>query len=399
VHDPQGRESWLDGAVPACPGRPNRSRSHARGAQPGSSRCGCDTVTLERVVVFALIVLVIGWSTKRLAQWWTLWHERMRAAPQAPRPVAAPKSAPRHALATLREPPTDDDLVVTVARVILESRLANPLAILSGLRLEDAIDLTCYAAAATAFIDRNHGLEIDIGGSVVTVVTNVHELALKSTHLTFEVTSAIRADIARGTVQLVHDGDGKLLAMVRDTRTGKVTDLLRGVPSGARLGALTAAVYGLAHLVSAKDLAAKLDALAAKVDVFAAFRSIDQHEAVYARVKELGMKPLDAPTLAELRSLRQEVRELRHVWRGEVVLGLEVLRDPPPANGLRRLLPGPRARHVAVRDGTWSRVGRPTRPPPPFLLVPNGRRPPRVRGRDAPVRACSAARLRRGRPR
>ena len=74
------------------------------------------------------------------------------------------------------------------------------------------------------------------------------------------------------------DGDGTLLAMVRDARTGTSTELLRGVPSGGRVGALTATVYGLAHLVSAQDL----------------------------------------------RGLCEEARELRYVWRGEVVHALSI---------------------------------------------------------------------------
>jgi len=258
-------------------------------------------------------------------------------------------------------PPADDDVLEAAARMILEAYPANPLAILADLRLDDAIDVRRYGEAALRFEEREHRLELAVAGDVVTVVTNVRDLARTGSQLSFELTSTIRAGLVRGTLRLVRDGDGKLLAMVQDARTGKLTELLRGVPSGARLGALTATVYGLAHLVSAQDLATKLDGVTAKVDVLLAARSIDQRarlEAVYARAKELGMLPLDAAAVEELRGLRHEVRELRYVWRGEVVHALRSLRDPPSVNRMNARFPGTRVRHVAMHDSLREAAGR-----------------------------------------
>lgn len=304
-------------------------------------------VTPDRVLLLALLALAVGWGVWRLRRW--------RRGP-----AESPASARTGALVPLT-PAAEDDVLEVAARMILEAFPANPLAILADLRLDDAIDVRRYGEAARRFEEREHRQELAVAGDIVTVVTNVRDLARTGSQLTFELTSTIRAGLARGTLRLVRDGDGKLLAMVQDARTGRLTELLRGVPSGARLGALTATVYGLAHLVSAKDLATKLDAVTAKIDVLLVARSIDQRarlEAVFARAKELGMAPLDPAAVEELRGLRHEVRELRYVWRGEVVHALRSLRDPPPVNRMNARFSVTRVRHAAMHDGLREAAGR-----------------------------------------
>ncbi|MBA2666600.1 MAG: hypothetical protein H0X64_11365 [Gemmatimonadaceae bacterium] len=311
-------------------------------------------MTLERITLILLAMLLAGWTVGWLARLRATRRGRTVAVGWAPRTAEAKEQA----LLQVVPPQSDaDDVLALAARTLLLTRLPNPLAILAGLRLEDALDVRRYGAAAADFERRAHHLEIDISGNAATVVMNVRDLAHSGRYLTFELTSSIQGGIARGTLQLARDGNGKLLAMVKDSRTGKVTDLLRGVPSGARLGALTATVYGLAHLVSAKDLATKLDALSGKVDLLLAFRSIDQRarlEAAYASVKELGMQQLDAAGLAELRRVRNELRELRHVWRGESMHRLRSLHALPHVTRVNRLFPRTKAKHAAhnaaVRD-------------------------------------------------
>ena len=305
-------------------------------------------VTLDRVLLLALLVLAVGWGVWRLRLRW----RRV--------PAESPASARSGVLVPLT-PAADVDVLEVAARMILEAFPANPLAILADLRLDDAIDVRRYGEAALRFEEREHRQELVVAGDIVTVVTNVRDLARTGSQLSFELTSTIRAGLAQGTLRLVRDGEGKLLAMVQDARTGKMTELLRGLPSGARLGALTATVYGLAHLVSAQDLATKLDGVAAKVDVLLAARSIDQRarlEAVYARAKELGMLPLDAAAIEELRGLRHEVRELRYAWRGEVVHALRALRDPPPVTRVNTYFPNTKTRHGAMHDSLYEAAGR-----------------------------------------
>lgn len=318
-------------------------------------------MTPELIAVIVLVILLLGMSVTLFARGWAARRRRRLADGTASVALAVRLREDEAHPSEYTELAVPEDALTLAARALLLTRPPNPLAILAGLRLEDALDVRQYGAAAADFEHRAHHLEIDISGKAASVVMNVRDLANSGKHLTFELTSEIQGGIARGTLRLARDGNGKLLAMVKDSRTGKVTDLLRGVPSGARLGALTATVYGLAHLVSAKDLATKLDALSGKVDLLLAFRSIDQRarlEAAYGRVKELGMQPLDAAGLAELRGVRNELRELRHVWRGEAVHGLRSLRAPPNVTRMNRRFPGVKAKHAAHAAAVRDTVGR-----------------------------------------
>ena len=296
-------------------------------------------MSVERLLLVALLMVVVG-----SAAWFVVrWRRRYGDAGER------------------RQTPPADEALAIAAWAILEARPANPLALLADLTLEEAIDVRRYGDAVVRFHEREHRTDVRIAGTVVSVATNVRELATAGSKLTFELTSSIRAGLARGTLRLVRDRNGKLLASVQNTRTGTITELLRGAPSGARLGALTATVYGLAHLVSAQDLATKLDAVAEKVDVLIAFRGIDQRarlEAAYARARELGMRPIDAAAMQELRTIRHDVRELRFVWLGEVMHAVDALRDPRQVNRWNERLPGTKASHVAVRDGLHEAFGR-----------------------------------------
>ena len=291
------------------------------------------------MLLIALLAVVIG-----SAAWFAVrWMRRHREAGRS------------------RQAPPADEALAIAAWTILEARPANPLGLLTDLRLEEAIDVRSYGAAIARFQEREHQSDVRIAGNVVSVATNVRELATAGSQLTFELTSSIRAGLARGTLRLVRDRNGSLLASVKDTHTGKITELLRGAPRGARLGALTATVYGLAHLVSAQDLATRLDDVAKKIDVLIAFRGIDQRarlEAAYARARELGMRPLDAAAVQELRTIRHDVRELRYVWRGEVMHAVDALRDLRPLNRWNERIPGTKASHAAVRDGLHEAFGR-----------------------------------------
>lgn len=307
-------------------------------------------MTLERIVLIALLAVAFGWGAWRVALWWRRRGRRTEEGAGASGSI-------------VRRPPAvaAGDALTIAAWTILEAHAPNPLAVLADLQLEEAIDARRYGEAVARFQAREHRGDLTVAGQVVTVATNVRDLAKAGSQLTFELTSSIRAGLARGTLRLVRDGNGKLLASVKDSRTGKITELLRGAPSGARLGALTATVYGLAHIVSAQDLATKLDAVAHKVDLLVALRGVDQRarlEAAYARAKEIGLGPLDEAAAQELRGIRHDVRELRNVWRGEVMHALAELREPRPPNRVTQHLPGTRARHAALHDGLRDAVGR-----------------------------------------
>jgi hypothetical protein len=163
-------------------------------------------VTLEGVILVAILAVGLGWGVWRVVLWWQrrgrLRDEEQRALshvsaggqrPDAPLPRAASAG--------------DDELEIAAWKV-LEARPANPLAILADLRLEDALDLKRYGEAVTGFGDREHRLEIEAAGGVITVATNVLELSKVGTQLTFELSSSIQAGLARGTLRLTRDQSG-----------------------------------------------------------------------------------------------------------------------------------------------------------------------------------------------
>lgn len=170
------------------------------------------------------------------------------------------------------DPAADEVALEVAARMILEAYLANPLAILADLRLDNAIDVRRYGEAALRFEEREHRQELAVAGDLVTVVANARDLARTGSLLSFELTSTIRAGLARGTLRLVRDGEGKA-------------------------------------------------------------RSSDQRA-------------------------RHEVRELRFVWRGELVHALRTLRDPPPVNRMNTRFPETRVHHAAMHDSLREAAGR-----------------------------------------
>lgn len=70
------------------------------------------------------------------------------------------------------------------------------------------------------------------------------------------------------------------------------------------------------------------------------------------------MRPLDAAAKRELRALRHDVRELRHVWHGEVMHALGELREPQPVDRVTARMPWIKAKHAAMQDGLRESVGR-----------------------------------------
>ena len=167
-------------------------------------------MSVEQLLLVALLIVVVG-----SAAWFVVrWRRRHGDAGER------------------RQSPPADEALTIAAWTILEARPANPLALLADLTLEEAIDVRRYGDAVVRFHEREHRTDVRIAGNVVSVATNVRELATAGSKLTFELTSSIRAGLARGTLRLVSDRNGKLLASVQNTRTGKITELLRGAPRG-----------------------------------------------------------------------------------------------------------------------------------------------------------------------
>ncbi|MDR4495871.1 MAG: hypothetical protein R3B74_15930 [Nitrospirales bacterium] len=135
-----------------------------------------------------------------------------------------------------------------------------------------------------------------------------------------------------------HKNSGQLLPILKDASTGKIIEQLKGAQMAttlSRLGALSAAVVGAAHIVAGADIAKRLKRVEERLDILIAFRRIDQVatlERIYTSAKELASEPMNPIKRRELWRLRGELRELRIAWRLEWRYHLNQIEDPKADN-------------------------------------------------------------------
>lgn len=140
-----------------------------------------------------------------------------------------------------------------------------------------------------------------------------------------------------------HGQTGRKLAILRDARTGKFLEGMKEVRMAkalSRLGAMSSAVMGAAHILAGADIAKRLKQVEAKMDLLLAYRKIDQMatlERIYTSAKELGSGPMSREKCWELWRLRGELRELRCTWRREFQHHLSLIDDPKAASWFKRM--------------------------------------------------------------
>lgn len=131
-----------------------------------------------------------------------------------------------------------------------------------------------------------------------------------------------------------HGPSGRLLPHAMGTRSGKSLEVVKEVRFSSRAlagaAAASAIVVSVAHMISAADLARKLNKVEQKLDLLLAFRRIDQEailERIYTNARELLATPLDDLRRVALWRLRGELRQLRATWRCELEHGLREIDD------------------------------------------------------------------------
>ena len=139
-----------------------------------------------------------------------------------------------------------------------------------------------------------------------------------------------------------HSASGRLLPVLTDSKTGKIVEVMKGVPAAKRVAQLTALssmIVGAAHLIASADIARKLKIVDGKLDTLLAYRRIDQAaalERIYTSAKELASEPIAEAHRLELWRLRGELRQLRSTWRRELHFHLSHIEDPAHAGWLVR---------------------------------------------------------------
>lgn len=122
-------------------------------------------------------------------------------------------------------------------------------------------------------------------------------------------------------------GLGQLSVMGNGSRpilvdaAGRTVEIARLTPNVLqRLAAISGVVVSVANVISAADLAHRMQQMETKLDLLIAYRRIDQEaklEGVFYAARELCAGPISSDERRQLRQLRQELRELRIVLRKE----------------------------------------------------------------------------------
>ena len=230
---------------------------------------------------------------------------------------------------------------LAAAAAVLRRRLQQPvIQVCAGpigrLDFAASLDSDRFAEAAEngalEYVRRNLGERL-ADGTVITLQV-LQQLVARSDMVVAASREATKALRAGAAVIQRHGPSGRQLPHVVDLKTGKALEVMKEVRFGrkalAGAAAASAIVVSAAHMISAADLARKLDRVDKKLDLLLAYRWIDQAaklERVYTSARELLAEPLDAMRCMELWRLRGELRELRAAWRSEFEHHLQQIDD------------------------------------------------------------------------
>ena len=216
--------------------------------------------------------------------------------------------------------------------------------VITRLNFEQSLDSVQFATAsqesALSFI--NNTLAARSGDGVAVVVSGIN---LWESFVTMTVSASKdgQALLESGGAAIARHASGKALPLIRDAKTGQWVEVMKeakGAKAMARLGAISTALIGAAHIVSGADIAKRLKEVDAKINLLLAYRRIDEMSAlerIYTSARELSSAPMSPEKSWELWRLRGELRELRIRWRRELRHQLGLIEDPNSAGWYRKM--------------------------------------------------------------
>ena len=162
------------------------------------------------------------------------------------------------------------------------------------------------------------------------VVIQSIDFAFKRNSILVEATANGQAMLDSGKAVLSIDRTGRLLPTIRDAKTGRIIEHLRGTnfPLATKLASLSAVVIGAAHIISGADISKKLDRIGENVSFLVAARKIDQMaklRSIYEEVRELFSQEDSDRVRWRIKEKTTELAELRYTWLGEVEYHLNQL--------------------------------------------------------------------------
>lgn len=221
-------------------------------------------------------------------------------------------------------------------------RLDNPI---TRLTFTESFDIERFVAASeeSALANVNALLKGRSGDGILMTVSKVN---LRPNGALMTVSASRKGQVLLDNGKAVfarHGQSGRYLPVLKDARTGKIIEQLKGVPVSkalSRLGAMSSAAIGAAHIVAGADIAKRLKQVESKLNLVMAYHRIEQVsilERIYTSAKELSSGPMNREKCWELWRLRGELRELRFNWRHELQHHLNLIDDPKDASWFKRM--------------------------------------------------------------
>ena len=216
--------------------------------------------------------------------------------------------------------------------------------VITRLSFDESLDLDKFAGASqeSALSDLNRRLMSSAPDGLVIAVNGL-QLAQSGVNMMVSVSKDGQKLLQEGVAVISRTASKQGLPVIRGVKDGRILEMMkeaRGAQALGRLASLGAVVVGAAHIISGADIARRLKAVDAKIDLLLAYRKIDQMSAlerIYTSARELCRGVVTTEKQWELWKMRGELRELRTRWRREMRHEIELVKDPNQGDWFRSI--------------------------------------------------------------
>ncbi|MDD5198214.1 MAG: hypothetical protein PHC88_00295 [Terrimicrobiaceae bacterium] len=236
-------------------------------------------------------------------------------------------------------------VAVVDGRVADYVEAARPLDnVITRLSFDESLDLEKFAGASqeAALSDLNRRLMSSAPDGLVIAVNSL-QLAETGVNMVVSISKDGQKLLQEGVAVISRTASERTLPVIRGVKDGRILEMMkeaRGAQALGRLASLGAVVVGAAHIISGADIARRLKAVDAKIDLLLAYRKIDQMSAlerIYTSARELCRGEVTKEKQWELWKMRGELRELRTRWRREMRHEIELVKDPNQRDWFRNI--------------------------------------------------------------
>jgi hypothetical protein len=207
--------------------------------------------------------------------------------------------------------------------------------VITRLDFDESLDLETFAKASqeAAISDLNRRLASSTPDGLVIAVNGL-QLVESGVNMVVSVSKDGQQMLQDGVAVISRNASQQGLPVLRSIKDGRILEMMkeaRGAQAMAKLASLGAMAVGAAHIIAGADIAKRLKAVDAKIDLLLAYRKIDQMavlERIYTSARELCTREVTKEKQWEMWKMRGELRELRIRWRRELRHEIELVKDP-----------------------------------------------------------------------